>query len=150
MANKAAYFSKTPCVGLCSTVYGDQVCRGCKRFSHEIVDWNRYSESQRAAVWLRLEQLLEQVIQARVELISAVKLEQALESRKVAVDVSMPLAMKVLRLVSRLGDEPLESAGLRVRGEWGGMTTRQLRDEVDQTFFALSQAYYDRRMPPVA
>ncbi|KAA0952431.1 DUF1289 domain-containing protein, partial [Pseudomonas sp. ANT_H14] len=22
---------KTPCVGLCSTVYGDLVCRGCNR-----------------------------------------------------------------------------------------------------------------------
>ncbi|HBZ99754.1 MAG TPA: DUF1289 domain-containing protein, partial [Pseudomonas sp.] len=22
---------KTPCIGLCSTVYGDVVCRGCKR-----------------------------------------------------------------------------------------------------------------------
>lgn len=150
MANKPAYPTKTPCVGLCSTVYGDQVCRGCKRFSHEIVDWNRYSERQREAVWLRLEQLLNQVITPRIELVSAIKLERALESRNVLVDTAMPLAMKVLRLISRLGDEPLESAGLKVRGDWEGMSTRQLRDELDQTFFALSQAYYDRRVPPVA
>jgi hypothetical protein len=30
---------KTPCVGLCSTVYGDLVCRGCKRFHHEVINW---------------------------------------------------------------------------------------------------------------
>ncbi|MCF8976542.1 DUF1289 domain-containing protein, partial [Pseudomonas edaphica] len=33
MSNQAI---KTPCVGLCSTVYGDLVCRGCKRFHHEV------------------------------------------------------------------------------------------------------------------
>lgn len=33
---------KTPCVGLCSTVYGDLVCRGCKRFHHEVIHWNGY------------------------------------------------------------------------------------------------------------
>ena len=33
------------------------MCRGCKRFAHEIVDWNRYSDSQRAAINGRLESL---------------------------------------------------------------------------------------------
>ncbi|WP_317135104.1 DUF1289 domain-containing protein [Piscirickettsia litoralis] len=37
----------TPCVGLCSTVYGDDVCRGCKRFYHEIIDWNQYDINQK-------------------------------------------------------------------------------------------------------
>ena len=41
---------KTPCVGLCSTTYGDLVCRGCKRFSHEIVNWNRYGDEEKTAV----------------------------------------------------------------------------------------------------
>jgi predicted Fe-S protein YdhL (DUF1289 family) len=49
---------KTPCVGLCSTVYGDLVCRGCKRFHHEVIHWNGYDEEKKRAVWLRLEQLL--------------------------------------------------------------------------------------------
>ena len=48
----------TPCVGLCSTTYGDSVCRGCKRFAHEIVDWNRYDDQQKSAVLSRLTQLV--------------------------------------------------------------------------------------------
>ena len=44
----------TPCVGICSTTYGDLVCRGCNRFAHEIVAWNGYSDDQRARVWQRL------------------------------------------------------------------------------------------------
>ncbi|MEM9624509.1 MAG: DUF1289 domain-containing protein, partial [Pseudomonadota bacterium] len=37
-----ALTKRTPCVGICSTTYGDLVCRGCKRFAHEIVQWNAY------------------------------------------------------------------------------------------------------------
>ena len=59
MSDLPDYTRTTPCIGLCSTVYGDLVCRGCKRFSHEIIDWNRYDHQQKAAVWQRLEQLLE-------------------------------------------------------------------------------------------
>ncbi|MGV8710709.1 DUF1289 domain-containing protein, partial [Pseudomonas aeruginosa] len=55
---------KTPCVGLCSTVYGDLVCRGCKRFHHEVVNWNLYDAEEKRAVWSRLEQLLAQVMAA--------------------------------------------------------------------------------------
>ena len=38
---------KTPCIGVCSTGIGDSVCRGCKRFSHEVIDWNSYSQEQK-------------------------------------------------------------------------------------------------------
>ena len=58
---------KTPCVGLCSTVYGDLVCRGCKRFHHEVVNWNLYGDEQKYAVWRRLEILLVQVMAAKLE-----------------------------------------------------------------------------------
>ena len=50
----------TPCVGICSTTYGDLVCRGCKRFSHEIVAWNVFTDDQRERVWTRLHALRDQ------------------------------------------------------------------------------------------
>ena len=67
---------KTPCVGLCSTVYGDVVCRGCKRFHHEVVNWNAYAEQEKLAVWRRLEILLAQVMMAKLEIFDAVLLRQ--------------------------------------------------------------------------
>ncbi|MEO1955257.1 MAG: DUF1289 domain-containing protein, partial [Gammaproteobacteria bacterium] len=36
---------KTPCIGVCSTVFGDEVCRGCKRFQNEVIEWNSYNNS---------------------------------------------------------------------------------------------------------
>ena len=54
--------NRSPCIGVCSTTYGDYVCRGCKRFAHEVVGWNQFSEEQRNLVWERLSELLERSI----------------------------------------------------------------------------------------
>ena len=74
---------KTPCVGLCSTVYGDLVCRGCKRFHHEVVNWNLYDAEEKRAVWSRLEQLLAQVMAAKLEVFDAARLRLQLEQRQI-------------------------------------------------------------------
>lgn len=71
---------QNPCVGLCSTVYGDLVCRGCKRFRfHEVIQWNGYNEEEKRAVWLRLEQLLVQVMGGKVEVFDPKTLRVQLE-----------------------------------------------------------------------
>ena len=54
--------SLTPCAGRCSTVFGDAVCRGCRRFNHEVIRWNTYTEEQRHAIWLRLDAQLDQIL----------------------------------------------------------------------------------------
>src|SRR5690606_33959985 len=65
----------TPCIGVCSTTYGDTVCRGCKRFLHEVVDWNRYSDQEKTIVWQRLDQLLGLVVNNYLEVVDAGRLE---------------------------------------------------------------------------
>jgi predicted Fe-S protein YdhL (DUF1289 family) len=55
---------RTPCVGICSTTYGDLVCRGCKRFAHEIVQWNSYDATQQDAVRERLTRVRDEVLDA--------------------------------------------------------------------------------------
>ena len=52
---------RTPCVGICSTTYGDLVCRGCKRFAHEIVQWNGYEADQKEMIWQCLNSLRDEV-----------------------------------------------------------------------------------------
>ena len=59
---------RTPCIGTCSTTYGDLVCRGCKRFAHEIVQWNAYDAEQRRAVWQRLLELRAGAVRSVLEI----------------------------------------------------------------------------------
>ena len=57
--------SSTPCIGICSTTFGDDVCKGCKRFSHEITNWGKFSNDERAVVNSRLEQFKATILQEK-------------------------------------------------------------------------------------
>lgn len=146
MSDLPDYTRTTPCIGLCSTVYGDLVCRGCKRFSHEIIDWNRYDAAEKAAVWQRLEQLLALVVMARVEVVSVVALRGALERLQIKVPAEASLSLQVLRLIPRLAEGGLSACGLRLRSHCAELSMRELRDELDSAYFELSCAYHERRI----
>jgi len=55
---KMTYFSSlepdSPCVGKCSTAYGDDVCKGCGRTYLEVINWIIFTEEEKAAVRARL------------------------------------------------------------------------------------------------
>lgn len=51
----------TPCIGICSTIYGDEICRGCKRNYQEVINWNKFSTQQKDRV---LQRLWQQIIEA--------------------------------------------------------------------------------------
>lgn len=41
----------TPCIGVCSTAIGDDVCQGCARTFEEISFWYELEAGQKARVW---------------------------------------------------------------------------------------------------
>ena len=60
---------KTPCIGICSTTsLGDNVCRGCRRYSFEVIKWNSYDPQEKTAVLTRIERLIGQDITALTSL----------------------------------------------------------------------------------
>lgn len=45
----------SPCIGVCSTTnLGDEICFGCRRTATEVIDWNSYSDIQKAEINKRL------------------------------------------------------------------------------------------------
>jgi len=141
---------KTPCVGLCSTVYGDLVCRGCKRFHHEVINWNGYDEAEKRAVWLRLEQLLVQVMTAKLEVFDAGKLRQQLELRKIRFVPNQSEYCWAYQLIARGARviSNIEAYGLALLPEFRGWPLPDLRDAIDREFFLLSEAHYERYIAP--
>ncbi len=141
---------KTPCVGLCSTVYGDLVCRGCKRFHHEVIHWNGYNDTEKQAVWRRLEQLLVQVMTAKLEVFDADKLRQQLELRKIRFVLHQSEYCWAYQLIARGARviNQLEAYGMVLMPEFRDWTLPQLRDAIDREFFLLSEAHYERYIAP--
>lgn len=141
---------KTPCVGLCSTVYCDLVCRGCKRFHHEVVNWNLYGEEEKRAVWKRLEVLLVQVMVAKLEVFDAPRLRAQLEQRQIRfVPEQSPYcwAYQLIARGSRL-IQNLDAYGVALLPEFRERPLPELRDAIDREFFLLSEAHYDRYIAP--
>ena len=138
---------RTPCIGICSTTYGDLVCRGCKRFAHEIVGWNGYDEEQRGVVWTRLLTLRAGATRHLLEIVDAGAFAAAVEAPETADSDPHVLAYEALRrhAGSRLAAAPLlERLGLRALDPAFAGAVEDLLLRIDQEFYQRSLAQYER------
>lgn len=137
---------RTPCIGVCSTTFGDTVCRGCKRFLHEIVDWNRYTEAQKTLVWQRLDQLLCTVVGNYIEVVDAPRLAQQLAFQNIRQQPQLSPPGWVPELLKAAGQKPIawEDFGLRFVSPDVDLAPRQLYDRISAEAYALAEAHYDR------
>lgn len=137
---------RTPCIGVCSTGIGDLVCRGCKRFSHEIIDWNSYDEAQRQAVVNRLDLLLAQVVSHKLTIVDSAKLESQLRLHGIRYNASAPALCWVFTFLKAGASQitALEPYGVRALPDWSTLSATELRDQIDTDFYALSCAHFQR------
>jgi len=134
----------TPCVGICSTTYGDLVCRGCKRFSHAIVAWNVYTENQRARIWIRLHSLRDQAAAVFVAVSDEQMLRDAARAARIEsrADSSLfTLGYELLRRKARdlhsLGDIGMVAVDARRTDPVA------VRDAIDAEFHVRSVAHFE-------
>lgn len=141
---------KTPCIGLCSTVFGDTVCRGCKRFHHEVINWNGYSDEEKQSVWLRLEMLLVQVMTAKLEVFDEALLLKQLEQRQIRFVPQQSAYCWAYQLLARGARviTQLEAYGIVLLPEFRDWELPDLRDAIDREFFLLSEAHFERYIAP--
>jgi predicted Fe-S protein YdhL (DUF1289 family) len=74
----------TPCIGRCSTTFGDEVCRGCRRYSHEIINWNEMSNEDKFEIWERLNYQLDKIILSFLPKADFEKVRNFLEEKHIA------------------------------------------------------------------
>lgn len=46
----------TPCIAICSTSQGDEVCKGCGRTFEEVQRWTEMTPAEKRATWHRITQ----------------------------------------------------------------------------------------------
>ena len=138
----------TPCIGVCSTGIGDVVCRGCKRYAHEVIDWNGYSEAQKRAISERLEQLLTQIVAAKLNVFDATLLASQLQLQRVRYSAHKNPLVWVFELL-RAGATQITDTrkfGFAVDENYHAIGLLALREQIDREFFILSEAHYQRYM----
>lgn len=138
----------TPCIGQCSTVFGDTVCRGCLRFVHEIIDWNRYGDNDKSIVWQRLEQLVSQIVPQYVQVEDAQGVDSAVLYHRLPYR-SGNIWHNIYNLLRHAERRhlSLDNCGFRLLPGYRIM-------DIQTHLYSLADAYYERdflratRMPP--
>lgn len=152
MSEKLIARIPTPCIGVCSTGIGDAVCRGCKRYAHEVIHWNGYSQEQKLAIDRRLDQLLAQVVTAKLQVFDSALLEMRLKSQQVRYSLhrSPPVwVFELLRAGASQINDPREY-GFAIEPGYRTLPLAALREQIDREFFLLSEAHYQRYIAAIA
>ncbi|MGH1440736.1 MAG: DUF1289 domain-containing protein [Cellvibrionaceae bacterium] len=137
---------KTPCIGVCSTGIGDLVCRGCKRFAHEVIDWNGYTQEQRQLVVDRLDQFLQKIVGNMIDIFDEKQLLKQMQYQQIHFNDQLSSSRWVYELL-RNGASQINNTddfGFRLKPQWQRYSLEQVKQFLEQDFFTLSSAHYDR------
>ncbi|MCY4214554.1 MAG: DUF1289 domain-containing protein [Gammaproteobacteria bacterium] len=132
----------SPCVGVCSTTYGDLVCRGCHRFAHEVAQWNGYEPAQQVVVLERLADLRagaasRHLSPERIDQLAA--MAASVRLRRIEGWSAPRIAYEVLRRLSAWRQAPPWLAG----DEDGVAQARNLLERVEKEIRQRSEAHYE-------
>ena len=125
------------------------MCRGCKRFAHEVVGWNGFEDSQRALVWQRLGQLLRESVAACIAIDDEARLGAAAASCNLtaSADAAIELvAFDVLRQHLARNEDPLiaEFGLAPVGATTAACRAAEATQRIDREFHQRSLAHYER------
>ena len=135
--------SSTPCLGICSTTFGDEVCKGCKRFAHEIVGWTKYSQGEREIVNDRLEKFKIKILQHRFAVTDKNLFESMLEEKAINFNHSLDPLTWIFDLFRAAGSQTFDisSFGIKSLVQFNPKT---IRDEINNELLELSEAHHER------
>ncbi|RZO25327.1 MAG: DUF1289 domain-containing protein [SAR86 cluster bacterium] len=135
--------SSTPCLGICTTTFGDEVCKGCKRFSHEIVSWTKYSIEEREIVNDRLEKFKVQILKDRFEVFDDKLLSKNLDQMGINFNHSLNPLTWIYDLFRAAGSQTfdLENFGIKSLKNFDAV---KVRDEINRELLELSEVHHER------
>ena len=135
--------STTPCLGICSTTYGDDVCKGCKRFVHEVINWNKYSSSEKEVVNSRLEEFKVLILKERFLIEDPDVFKLKLNENAINFNNALDPLTWVFDLLRAAGSQHLDLSqfGIKVLAEYD---PAKIKDEINDELLNLSEAHHQR------
>ena len=136
--------SSTPCIGICSTTFGDDVCKGCKRFSHEITNWGKFSTDERAVVNSRLEQFKITILEEKFTISDSELFESKMNEFSINFNSSLEPITWIIDLLRASSNKDLNvnDFGVEILPAFSNLSLTELRDLINQEMLQLSEAHY--------
>jgi len=126
---------KTLCVGTCSTTLGDDVCKGCKRFCHEIVQWNGMTGEEKSAIITRCDNLMLQIARRFFVVNQYGLLKSKLESVNIECRSDMHPASWIFELLRTSSQFVPEEFGLHVLPPYDKLPLSKIRSLMDTWYY---------------
>ena len=136
--------SSTPCIGICSTTFGDDVCKGCKRFSHEITNWGKFSTDERAFINSRLEQFKTTILEEKFTISDSELFESKMNEFSINFNSSLEPITWIFDLLRASSNKDLNvnDFGVEILPAFSDLSLIELRDLINQEMLQLSEAHY--------
>ena len=135
--------STTPCLGICSTTYGDDVCKGCKRFVHEIINWPKYSMDERAIVNDRLEEFKVLILKERFKVVDKDLFALKLKENAINYNNSLDPLTWIFDLLRASGSQNLDLSQFGITS-LQNFDFKTIKDELNNEMLELSKAHHER------
>ena len=135
--------SSTPCLGICSTTFGDEVCKGCKRFAHEIVSWTKYSPEEREIINLRLEKFKIKILKRRFKIIDKELFASKLDEKAINFNHSLDPLTWIFGLFRAAGSQKLNLQDFGIQNLIN-YDPKTIKDEINNELRELSEAHHER------
>jgi predicted Fe-S protein YdhL (DUF1289 family) len=135
--------STTPCLGICSTTYGDDVCKGCKRFVHEIINWPKYSMDERAVINDRLEKFKIIILKDRFKIQDRDLFSFKLKENAINYNNSLDPLTWIFDLFRASGSQELDLAQFGI-SQLQNFNPKTIKDELNKELLELSEAHHQR------
>lgn len=132
---------ETPCIGICSTIYGDEVCRGCKRSSDEVITWNISPPQRKAEILERLERLTTEATAKKLEITDPDLLKARLQETHIRFREAFSAYCWAYNLLRSEADKitDIASYGIAIKPEYRHLDMRQLINAIDDDLYQTSQ-----------
>ena len=135
--------SSTPCLGICSTTYGDDVCKGCKRFVHEVINWNKYNTKEKEVVNSRLEEFKLLILKERFEILDSSIFENKLKENAINYNNALNPLTWIFDLLRAAGSQELDLAQFGIKALIA-YNPNTIKDEINDELLNLSEAHHQR------
>ncbi len=138
---------QTPCIGICSTpALGDNICRGCKRFNFEVINWNTYSEQEKLAVFGRIDLLSEQILSNKFRIVSVTKLQDVMHDFRFFYHPDLSPFCWAHGLLQKYAYkiDNLNEIGLELLPEYRNSSVDEVLQVINDDLQLLSEAHFQR------
>jgi uncharacterized protein len=128
---------ETPCVGICSTIYGDNICRGCFRSMQEVVDWNAYTPEQKLIILERLNKQITEITASKLTIVDAKLLKAQCQQHRIKIrEEFTPYTWAHALLREGLHEiKDISKYGVAIHEEFAHLSLAKLIELIDDELF---------------